>query len=321
MLSNMAGGLDGMNFKFTEFYWLMDDVLDWIDMRTGQAGYHVDFKCNNEASNWPGVSEMQHAKELLQKYVVGLSLGAERTLWFPLSWEVAPTPRMALLDSNGVWMETAYAFRHGARTIGHEFAFDYMDTADPDVLNFVFRHRSNPERHLRVCWYDDGTHSPGSSVVRFYLPPVTEQVLVSDYRGYRSVASVMGEEFIDITVTESPITVEYLQDRSQITGLGDGWATSRPRVEQNYPNPFNPTTTIAYQVPGMRGDSPEASLEIFDTSGRLIRRLVKGPVSPGRHTVRWSGETESGRPAGPGVYYYHFRCGDVVESHKMVLAP
>ena len=103
--------------------------------------------------------------------------------------------------------------------------------------------------------------------------------------------------------------------------MGSAWEGTRPRVEQNYPNPFNPTTTIAYHVPGLAGETHHVTLEVFDAEGRLVRRLVDAEVAAGRQNARWSGETERGGQVGPGVYLYRFRCGEVEESRKMILAP
>jgi flagellar hook assembly protein FlgD len=44
-------------------------------------------------------------------------------------------------------------------------------------------------------------------------------------------------------------------------------------------------------------------LGIFDLAGRQIATLAHGPAEAGPHEIAWSGRTDSGRPAGPGLYF------------------
>jgi flagellar hook assembly protein FlgD len=82
------------------------------------------------------------------------------------------------------------------------------------------------------------------------------------------------------------------------------------------PNPFNPMTRIHYYVP----DESVVTLEIFDTSGRLVVRLVDNERMPrGMHAVEWRGVDGHGRAVGSGVYYYRLKIGAETISKKMVL--
>ncbi|UCF05875.1 MAG: T9SS type A sorting domain-containing protein [bacterium] len=82
------------------------------------------------------------------------------------------------------------------------------------------------------------------------------------------------------------------------------------------PNPFNPLTRIHYFVP----DESVVTLEIFDTSGRLIVRLVDNErMIRGLHAVEWRGVDKHGRAVGSGVYYYRLKVGNETMSKKMVL--
>ena len=68
----------------------------------------------------------------------------------------------------------------------------------------------------------------------------------------------------------------------------------------NYPNPFNPTTTIVYRVE----QTMDVRLEIYDASGRRVRRLVNGSrPGPARYEVVWNGCNDDGRGVASGVYY------------------
>jgi len=44
-------------------------------------------------------------------------------------------------------------------------------------------------------------------------------------------------------------------------------------------------------------------LEVFDVSGRLIRRLGDGPFAAGAHSIEWDGRDAGGSPVSAGVYF------------------
>lgn len=80
---------------------------------------------------------------------------------------------------------------------------------------------------------------------------------------------------------------------------------------QNYPNPFNPSTNIRFYSPG----NSNLTLEIFDISGRLIKRLINNEAyNEGFHTVIFNATGLSS-----GVYFYRLSAGSFVTSRKMLL--
>jgi len=64
------------------------------------------------------------------------------------------------------------------------------------------------------------------------------------------------------------------------------------------PNPFNPRTSIDFVVP-VPGP---LRLRIFDARGRLVRTLIDGAVTAGRHQMAWDGRDAVGRGVASGVY-------------------
>jgi formylglycine-generating enzyme required for sulfatase activity len=67
----------------------------------------------------------------------------------------------------------------------------------------------------------------------------------------------------------------------------------------NYPNPFNPTTTISVVVPKRE----RVALEIFNSLGQRVIRLVHDDLDAGIHQIEWQGKNESGAMVASGVYY------------------
>ena len=103
--------------------------------------------------------------------------------------------------------------------------------------------------------------------------------------------------------------------------LNEGEAADAFSLEQNHPNPFNQATVINFQtkIPGW------VKVEVFDTSGKVIKTLVNSHKPIGYYSVDWDGYNESGQTVASGVYYYQlvFR-GDgqkavLHEEKKMVL--
>jgi hypothetical protein len=100
------------------------------------------------------------------------------------------------------------------------------------------------------------------------------------------------------------------------TGAGDHSAPSSFALYQNAPNPFNPETAIRYDVPAPGG---KVTLKVFDVSGRLVRTLVDGTQTAGRHTARWNGKNDEGQGVASGIYFCRMTAPGFTERRKLVL--
>ena len=78
---------------------------------------------------------------------------------------------------------------------------------------------------------------------------------------------------------------------------------SRPapgfRLQSVGPNPFRTRALLAYET----DRSGRIELEVFDVQGRRVRRLERA-APPGPGSIAWSGESDSGRALGAGLYFY-----------------
>jgi hypothetical protein len=81
-------------------------------------------------------------------------------------------------------------------------------------------------------------------------------------------------------------------------------------LEQNYPNPFNQETMIPILIPENRNEttrSPHrATIQIFNILGRMVQTWDLSHLNEGRHTIRWTGEDQKGRPLPSGIYFCRF---------------
>jgi len=117
-----------------------------------------------------------------------------------------------------------------------------------------------------------------------------------------------------VPVDEGVLFSENEKDESA-TGIDSSPEADRLQC-YNAPNPFNPSTSIGYYLPA----ACAVTLEIYDSSGKLVARLLDGETQArGTHSVEWRGADDGGRSVSSGVYFYRLRAGRETLSRKMVL--
>jgi len=86
-------------------------------------------------------------------------------------------------------------------------------------------------------------------------------------------------------------------------------------LNQNYPNPFNPNTNISFSMEVAN----KVEINIYNSRGQLVRKLVDGFFSDGEHIVRWNGKTDDQKIAPSGIYFYRMSNNGVYRHRKMIL--
>ncbi|HET9250761.1 MAG TPA: S8 family serine peptidase [Candidatus Eisenbacteria bacterium] len=81
------------------------------------------------------------------------------------------------------------------------------------------------------------------------------------------------------------------------------------------PNPFRGAGRIRFDLPA----PGEASVAIYDVTGRLVRTLAEGTRSSGPHTIDWDGRDDRGTPLGAGIYFVRLAAGPDVRKAKVVV--
>jgi hypothetical protein len=66
-----------------------------------------------------------------------------------------------------------------------------------------------------------------------------------------------------------------------------------------HPNPFNPQTQLGFALHA----AGWVKLDVYDVSGRHVRRLQDGLMNAGRHERTWDGRDDAGRTLPSGVYF------------------
>jgi hypothetical protein len=88
-------------------------------------------------------------------------------------------------------------------------------------------------------------------------------------------------------------------------------------LSQNYPNPFNPSTKIKYTIPYVETHSDASllvTLKVYDVLGNEVATLVNEEKTPGEYEVEFDGIN---LPS--GIYFYHLKAGDFIQTRKMIL--
>lgn len=83
----------------------------------------------------------------------------------------------------------------------------------------------------------------------------------------------------------------------------------------SYPNPSNGSMRIRFTQ-----DAPgPIRLEVFDVSGRLVRRIVERTYPAGSHELSWDRRSADGHPAPAGVYELRATTGGGTQNRRLVL--
>ena len=99
---------------------------------------------------------------------------------------------------------------------------------------------------------------------------------------------------------------------------GNPWVSHRVNgieLAPSRPNPVVRGTELAFEL-----ENPaQASLRIYDLSGKLVRTLVTGSLAAGSHTARWDTRDESGKPVASGVYFYRLESSGLLATKQLVV--
>jgi FlgD Ig-like domain/Beta-propeller repeat len=114
---------------------------------------------------------------------------------------------------------------------------------------------------------------------------------------------VVGDAWRDFDNYYDITSVVYRQ--GETSGIGTPGpsvpnGSERVRLAAN-PNPTSGETVFEVSLP----QPDDLRLSIYDVSGRLVRKLLKGQAGAGINHLTWDGRSERGDKVAPGVYLIH----------------
>jgi hypothetical protein len=185
-----------------------------------------------------------------------------------------------------------------------EFLVLAYDT--PTVINFVNVYETfapgtidtvlvkNPDTGLfETVWADTAAPVPGGARIFTASFPVT-QFPVSEVRLAINSPAVGSWNEIDAIGIGRCVCSDRLVDVSGGEPAPTVGVLAAPR-----PNPFHGSTEIGFSLPR----EGHVRIEVFNTLGQRVTRLLDRAMPGGRHAVRWAGLDEGGRAAPSGIYY------------------
>ena len=178
-----------------------------------------------------------------------------------------------ILDDGNVPMSGTFSWNYTPGDFENGVGqFSYLDipyTAhDHTDLNATFDIGSSIEITLEGSVHDDGV-----DITLFLLQPLTPTTL-SHVDLVRSKYEIGGNGFHDGLFVSGVVASSEVTD---VTSQED--LSSRCMILTNYPNPFRGTTAIRFALPV----SAEASVQVFDVTGRLVTTLAGGRFPSGLH--------------------------------------
>ena len=162
---------------------------------------------------------------------------------------------------------------------------------------------------------------------------------IAGYNLYRDVggsgyvrlngAPLTGTSFVDIHVPAGAGAVSYELTAVDLVGNESAYTQASTVgmpganewvLKPVYPNPSRVSQSVRLPlvVPGIAGD---ATFEILDSGGRIVRRIVLSDLLPGTMELDWDGKNDAGRPTAPGVYRGWLIAGDTRRGVRLLRVP
>ena len=145
---------------------------------------------------------------------------------------------------------------------------------------------------------------------RIEVPLATLSVAPTDQMRIRFVAidNAHTTAVVEAAIDDVELTGFFSHAQSEAQPLA--LSLSIPR-----PNPLGVGTVIHYTLPR----SQHVDMAIYDTAGRLIRRLAQGEHPAGLQRIYWDGRGSAGRPTHSGVYFVRLATENRTLSRRLVV--
>ena len=104
-------------------------------------------------------------------------------------------------------------------------------------------------------------------------------------------------------------------DAGGTVAVGEGGPGARIAMSAS-PNPTLGQVTASFTLPGAVA---RGQLVVFDVGGRRVKTLLDGPLTAGEHRIGWSGHTDDGTQARPGVYFIRMVTPEHSATKKILL--
>jgi FlgD Ig-like domain len=101
-----------------------------------------------------------------------------------------------------------------------------------------------------------------------------------------------------------------------LTGVRDFPPITTAWLGRNHPNPFSSRTTVDLDL----SNAADVRIDVFDVTGRRVRKIDAGHIGPGSNHVIFDGLGEDGALLPSGVYFYRVTAEGKIFTDKLVIA-
>jgi hypothetical protein len=220
--------------------------------------------------------------------------------------------KIAVLDPNASQADSAT----GA-TVMKEVLTIQGVTPDSDfIANFP---RAVREWCINAASVDTATHCvlAGSEDGRLYrwdlhTNTFTESITLTPGVGEAYTPTVIARDGKVLAINNATI---YAVGSAPLAVDAPGDAASI-RLAPPAPNPFARSATLRFSM----RRAGRAVLEVFDTAGRRVARVLDLGLAAGDHSAEWDGRASSGAVCPTGIYFARLKLGAETVSRRLVLA-
>ena len=145
----------------------------------------------------------------------------------------------------------------------------------------------------------------GNDTVTYYFNPTLSIKPGNDLDqdGHKEVVFAVYEGRSNSNYPYLPWTTGFLRVAEYTPTGVDEWTLLPPKGKKPVfnsvlPQPINDFAEISFTLP----NETDVTLNVYDATGRLVKKLVNGHMERGRHVVRWDGTDSHGVKVSSGVY-------------------
>ncbi len=244
------------------------------------------------------------------------------------TWGAATETRTVALGAGRTKSEILGALAAGRNYASQDHDAEVQFSADGFPMGSAFTATEGPRFAARVIDPD-----PGDSVAQIDLfrgiTGSSNAVVVASSEGNPNFAWREQDVFPDGTeahyylrirmsdnanIWTGPVYVTSVAG-SPTTDVGEPGAVATLALSAS-PNPTLGNVTASFTLPTAVA---RGQVMVYDASGRRVRTLLDGPLEAGVHRIGWTGQSDNGTAARPGVYFLRLVTGEHTATKKILL--
>lgn len=190
----------------------------------------------------------------------------------------------------------------------------YVPKTDWGTLNGKYVSDFQPQSETMTWDFEVVSESPSPEPISLEFSdvdhPEGRRVLLEDH-GSGRIREIVPPQIVDLPAASTGRYRLY----STTGNLPDGLEPTAPtNVLRARPNPFLSATELSL----VASEPGRLRVMVFDSRGRLVRRLHDRQVTWGEIRIPWDGRDDSGRQLAGGVFFVRYEVGETRNAMRLV---